>query len=60
MIDNHCMHVAVCVLAFVYMNACMCVCIHVCVSLTGSRSCAVKMPGRLLEIIRIPVLTSKL
>ena len=58
-----CVCVFLCACLHLCMNARVCVfdCVYVmCVSLIGSRPCAVKMPGRLLEIIRIPVLTSKL
>ena len=56
------------ILLFARGCVCMCVCVCVCdecgyvlcVSWTGSRPCAIKMPGRLLEIVPILVLTSKL
>ena len=63
-------YVCVCVFLCAYLHlctwtdarVCVCVCVCVCVlcvSLTGSRSCAIKMLGWLLEIIPI-LLTAKL
>ena len=58
-----CVTVCVCVWGGGVVCVCVCVCVSVyvlCVSLTWSRPCAIKMHGRLLEIICILVLTSKL
>ena len=61
MCDMACVSVCFCVRACicVHERTCVCVCVCVCVSgFTGSRPCVIKMPGRVIKIIIILVLTT--